>query len=108
MSPELLEGGMIIKICRKQYSELIRHILNLDATAARVDREVDERHLGFQTELDKVPDVVRCLRELSDNAPGFSSLKNEERILKLYKSSKGTPKYCGILSVIKNKVTEII
>lgn len=49
---------------------------------------------GDLSGLDKVPDVVRTLREFSGNHTEFASWKKSvERILKIYEPIRGTPKY---------------
>lgn len=57
-------------------------------------------------DLDKIPDVVKSLREFSGQTHEFNSWKKSiDRILKIYEHLKGTPRYYGILSVIRNKIT---
>ncbi|GBP09487.1 Retrovirus-related Gag polyprotein from transposon HMS-Beagle [Eumeta japonica] len=69
------------------------------------DQIIDERYRNNLTDMDKVPDVVRSLREFNGNPAEFSSWKKSvERILKIYEPSIGTPKYFGILNVIRNKI----
>lgn len=64
-----------------------------------VDQIIDEQHLGNLGDLDKLPDVVKCLREFSGKPGEFNSWKKSmERILNF----KGTPKYYGILNIIRN------
>ena len=56
-------------------------------------------------DMDKIPDVVKSLREFSGQPGEFSSWKKSvDRILTIYEHLKGTPKYYGILSVIRNKI----
>lgn len=57
-------------------------------------------------DLDKIPDIVKSLREFSGNPAEFSSWKKGiDRILKTYEHTVGTPKYFGILHTIRNKIT---
>ncbi len=70
------------------------------------DQTIDPRYAGNLSGLDRVPDVVRCLRDFSGDPKEFASWKKSvERILRLYESEKGTPRYFGILNVIRNKIT---
>lgn len=56
-------------------------------------------------DLDKIPDVVKSLREFSGQAHEFNSWKKSvDRIIQIYDHVRGTPKYYGILSVIRNKI----
>ena len=56
-------------------------------------------------DLDKIPDVVRCLRTFSGDPQEFNSWKKSvERILQIYEPIKGSAKYYGILNVIRNKI----
>jgi len=56
--------------------------------------------------MDKIPDIVKSLREFSGQPGQFSSWKKSvDRILKAYEHLKGTPKYYGIINVIRNKIT---
>ena len=56
--------------------------------------------------MDKIPDVVKSLREFSGQPNEYGSCKKSvERILKIYDHIKGSTKYYGILSVIRNKIT---
>lgn len=57
-------------------------------------------------DLDKVPDIVKGLREFSGNPAEFGSWKKGvDRILGTYEHIKGTSKYVGILHTIRNKIT---
>ena len=69
------------------------------------DIVIEERHRNNIGELDKIPDIVRCLREFSGNPAEFNSWrKSVERVLEIYDNFIGTAKYFGILSVIRNKI----
>lgn len=77
--------------------------------AARNVVEVDEQiNAGAGNgigELDRIPDVVRCLRDFSGDPGEFGSWKKSvERILQMYEPIRGSHKYFGILSVIRNKI----
>ena len=49
------------------------------------DQTIDERYLDNLTDMGKVPDVVRSLREANGNPSEFSSWKKSaEKILKIY------------------------
>lgn len=69
------------------------------------DQEINICAHNDLTGLDKIPDIVKSLREFSGNPNEFSSWKKSvDRILKIYETIRGTPKYYGILSVIRNKI----
>lgn len=69
------------------------------------DQKIEDRYLTNLTDLDKIPDIVKCIREFSGQPGEFSSWrKSVDRVLQIYESLKGTPKYYGILSVIRNKI----
>lgn len=96
----------IARICAQQCQMAIRQYLNPSADIAGVDQFIDERYRNDLADLDKVPDVVRSLREFNGNAAEFSSWKKSvDRILRLYESKIGTPKYFAILNTIRNKIT---
>lgn len=69
------------------------------------DQGIDPRHVAQLNDLDRIPDVVRCLREFAGQPGEYSSWrKSVERVLNIYKHLRGTPKYFGILSVVRNKI----
>lgn len=56
-------------------------------------------------ELDKIPDVVKSIREFSGRAGEFSSWrKSVERVLALFESIKGSGRYFAILHTIRTKI----
>lgn len=58
------------------------------------------------SELDKVPDIVKGLREFNGNPAEFSSWKKSvDRIMEIYTGQEGSPRYFGILHTIRNKIT---
>lgn len=70
------------------------------------DEMIDPAKINDLTGMEKIPDVVKSLREFSGQLGEFSSWKKSvERILQIYEPIRGTPKYYGILSVIRNKIT---
>lgn len=112
--PNRIDDNMVEFITR-----LVRDTLQLQGRqifnsimnpAADINNDIDEpinvtndRNLS---DMDKIPDVVKSLRDFSGQAQEFNSWKKSvERILKIYEHLKGTPKYYGILSVIRNKIT---
>lgn len=95
----------IVRMCQEQSRIAVRQILNPNAYISGSDQEIEERYRENLSDLDKIPDVVRCLREFSGNQAEYSSWKKSvERVLKIYESFTGTPKYFGILNVIRNKI----
>ncbi|GBP06856.1 Retrovirus-related Gag polyprotein from transposon HMS-Beagle [Eumeta japonica] len=63
------------------------------------DQIIDERYRNNLTDMDKVPDVVRSLREFNGNQLNSAAGRNRKDS-KIYEPSIGTPKYFGILNVI--------
>lgn len=98
--------SIVTQVLSSQAKDLVRTYLNPNAelTTAK-DQTIEAQYRNNLSELDKIPDIVRCLREFSGNPGEFSSWrKSVERVLQIYESCKGTPKYYGILSVIRNKI----
>lgn len=72
-----------------------------------VDDNLDQQLNEGETAsgMDKIPDVVKGLREFSGVAGQFSSWKKSvDRILTIYEDIKGTSKYYGIINIIRNKI----
>ena len=56
-------------------------------------------------QFDKIPDIVKCIREFSVRRDDFASWKKSvDRILYQYESVRGSQKYFAILNVIRNKI----
>jgi len=70
------------------------------------NQSINPEHQRNLDDLDKVPDIVKGLREFSGNPAEFGSWKKGvDRILGTYGHIKGTSKYFGILHTIRNKIT---
>lgn len=97
---------IVTQVLSSQAKDLVRKYLNPNSElTTATDQTIEARYRDNLSDLDKVPDVVRCLREFSGNPGEFSSWrKSVERVLQIYEPTKGTPKYYGILSVIRNKI----
>lgn len=97
---------IISEIVRTENQQMLGQFSNLDTNnQTDTDETIDARHVQNISEMDKIPDVVKSLREFSGKPGEFGSWrKSVERILKIYEPVKGTPKYYGILSVIRNKI----
>lgn len=93
-------------VLRQEGPQVVQQTLNADANSANItDQTIDERHRDNLTDFDKIPDVVKCLKEFSGQPGEFNSWrKSVDRIISIYESTKGTPKYYGILSTIRNKI----
>lgn len=98
--------SIVTQVLSSQAKDLVRTYLNPNSElTTATDQTIEAQYRNNLSDLDKVPDVVRCLREFSGNPGEFSSWrKSVERVLQIYEPSKGTPKYYGILSVIRNKI----
>jgi len=71
-----------------------------------IDQEILEEHRGNLGGLDKIPDVVKCLREFSGDPAEFSSWKKSvDRLMEAYAGEVGTSRYFGILHSIRSKIT---
>lgn len=97
---------LVSEALQREGRAIINSILNPEVEG---NNELDQTIEAAQSEnldgLDKIPDVVKSLREFSGNQGEFGSWrKSVERILKIYQRLIGTPKYYGILSVIRNKI----
>lgn len=94
-------------ILRNEGPQVVQAILNPNVGVDHVsDQRIEDGHANNLNELDKIPDVVKCLKEFSGQPGEFSSWKKSvDRILSIYEPLKGTPKYYGIISVIRNKIT---
>lgn len=107
ISPDLANiiRAMVSQAIEASGPELVRTTLGNNNNPIIKDQTIEEQYRNNMAEMDKVPDVVRSLREFSGNASEFSSWKKSvERIIKIYEPSKGTPKFFGILNVIRNKI----
>ncbi len=98
--------GLVSNILRQEGRNMVQAALNPNANFSNIsDVTIDQSLSNNITELDKIPDVVRCLREFSGNPGEYNSWKKSvDRILQIYEPLKGTPKYYGILNVVRNKV----
>lgn len=57
-------------------------------------------------ELDRVPDIVRSIRDFSGTPGEFNSWrKSVDRVLEVFNSLRGTARYYAILHVIRTKIT---
>lgn len=95
---------IVSETMQEQARGIVQNIIN-PAVQNEQDQIIEPQHRAQLGELDRVPDVVRCLREFSGQPGEFSSWrKSVERILDIYKNLRGTAKYFGILSVVRNKI----
>lgn len=101
-----LIGNIATDIFRQQIPQVVQAALNPNASLSlATDQTIEETHRTNLIDLDRIPDVVKCLKEFSGHAGEFNSWrKSVDRILKIYEPLRGTPKYYGILSVVRNKI----
>lgn len=98
--------NLVTQICRENCRSIVENILDPNADIIAGDQIIEERYRENLNDMDKVPDIVRCLREFSGNPSEFSSWrKSVERVLNIYETQKGTPRYFAILNVVRNKIT---
>lgn len=93
----------------RQRNEITRMITNLLAGRDETFDDGSDIPVGTVSsrleELDKVPDIVKSLREFSGKPGEFSSWrKSVERVIDLYSSLRGTGKYYAILHTIRTKI----
>lgn len=99
---------IISEIVREESNITLNRLIN-GQTDNNIDTDqgIDAIHRNNLQDMDKIPDIVKSLRDFSGQPGEFGSWKKSvERILKIYEHLKGTPKYYGILSVIRNKITK--
>lgn len=91
-----------------QIRAIIRQEISRQSNPQNENHEIDERIENVDNNLsgmDKIPDVVKSLRDFSGEPGQFASWKKSvDRILKIYEPLRGSTKYYGILSVIRNKI----
>ncbi|GBP07838.1 Retrovirus-related Gag polyprotein from transposon HMS-Beagle [Eumeta japonica] len=93
-------------VLRQQGPQVVHETLNPSVNSTDLGDQQINRHADQLHDMDKIPDVVKCLKEFSGQPGEFNSWKKSvERILSIYDPIRGTPKYYGILSVIRNKIT---
>lgn len=83
---------------------IARRILVENNTApGLVDEQINnQEEIG---DLDKIPDIVKSLKDFAGNPAEFSSWKKSvDRIMQIYSNQRGTAKYFGIIHVIRNKI----
>lgn len=101
-----LISNIASEVLRQQGPQVIQDTINPPVNLADLGDQRITRQTDNLTDMDKIPDVVKCLKEFSGQPGEFNSWKKSvERILKIYESIRGTPKYYGIISVIRNKIT---
>lgn len=93
-------------VLTREGPQMISNIINSNSDSTEdVDQTIDTQADRNLADLDRIPDIVKSLREFSGQPGEFSSWKKSvDRILQIYEHLKGTPKYYGILSVVRNKI----
>lgn len=92
-----------------QREEIVRIVSGLLSGQNSVSDEGSDVPIGTVSprleELDKVPDLVKSIREFSGKPGEFSSWrKSVDRVLDLYSSLKGTGRHYAILHTIRTKI----
>lgn len=98
--------NIVSEIIRNENQQIIYQLTHPNSdNSLDNDQTIDNTDINLN-EMDRIPDVVKSLREFSGNPAEYGSWKKSvDRILKIYENLKGKPKYYGILSVIRNKIT---
>lgn len=108
-TPELdaVVTSIVTRVFEQQGERLMKKLLKPDSQQFQeTDQTIYPQFLTNVDGLDKIPDIVKCLRTFSGEPGEFSSWKKSvQRVLTMYENLKGTPKYYGILNVIRNKIT---
>jgi len=69
------------------------------------DQTIAQEYAGRINELDRLPDVVRTLKDFSNNRTEFTSWrKSVDRVFEIYSAQQGSPKHYGILLVVRSKI----
>lgn len=89
-----------------QVPQLIRQQNNPNSDFLDAPNQIIQpQHRANLNDLDKIPDVVKSIREFSGDRGEFSSWKNGvNRIIENYAALQGTAKYFGIIHTIRNKI----
>lgn len=101
-----LIAAVVAETFAQQGPALIKNLTNPSASFLNATDHVIRPELRQNlNDLDKIPDVVRSLREFSGEPSTFNSWKKSvDRILEAYAPLRNTPKYFGILHTIRNKI----
>jgi len=90
------------KILQEKGDELLHSNAN---AFTMTDQTIAREHVGKISELDRLPDVVRILKDFSGNKAEFTSWrKSVGRVFEVYSVHQGTPKHYGILLVVRSKI----
>jgi len=86
-------------------SSLVKEILNPNKDFSKYTDQTIKRVLAHNlSDLDKLPDIVRTLRDFSGNKSEYSSWKKSvEMVLQIYELRIGSPKNYGILLAIRTQ-----
>jgi len=69
------------------------------------DQVVEPEYRNNLVDFDRVPDIVKSIREFSGNPAEFGSWKRSvDRIMETYTPFVGTPRYYGMRHTIRNKI----
>lgn len=99
-------SNIVTNIFRQQGPQIVQAALSPNANIQNAsDQQIEDRHRNNLNDMDKIPDVVKCLKEFTGQPGEYNSWKKSvDRILEIYEPLRGTPKYYGILSIIRNKI----
>ncbi|HBS53332.1 MAG TPA: hypothetical protein DD806_04955, partial [Flavobacterium sp.] len=80
-------------------------ISNKHKSENNIDQEFNLQLDGDLNDIEKIPDIVKSIREFDGKIHEYGSWKKSvERILRIYNNTIGSPKYYAILNVIRNKI----
>ena len=103
---DTLISSVVNRVLETKIPSIVNNCLSPNCdNFAGTDQAIAGEYRNRLDDMDRIPDVARCLRQFSGDPGEFSSWKKSaERILDVYEPLKGTPKYYGILSVIRKKI----
>lgn len=109
MNPQELNAHIsriVSEAIASQVPQLIRQQNNPNNDFLDVPNQIIQpQHRGNLNDLDKIPDVVKSIREFSSDRGEFSSWKKGvDRIIENYAALQGTAEYFGIIHTIRNKI----
>lgn len=89
-------------------SQIVATEINKALNSGNQNNVEDADEIVDQTDtsgMDKIPDIVKSIKDFSGEHGQFSSWKKSvDRILIVYEDIKGSSKYYGILNTIRNKI----
>lgn len=97
--------ALVTEALKREGKAILCSLINPPPISNESDQTINVASGEDLSDMDKIPDVVKSLREFSGKPGEFGSWKKSvDRILTIYEPLKGSAKYYGILNVIRNKI----